>query len=110
MSTAVFRSVWLIYQMPQGHRSKYAWTLLSGVGWFVLGFAIWNLDNYFCVYLRDTRQYLTDNGVGFLGHFTEGGGGMVRADRRPWVLAPPDGVRCASHLHGVYRWVARCRF
>lgn len=38
------------------------------------GFAIWNLDNYFCVHLRSTRQWLTDKGIGSLGHFTEGHG------------------------------------
>lgn len=72
MLTSICRSIWLIYQLPEGQRSKYAWTLLGGVGWFVLGFVIWNLDNYFCVYLRDTRRWLTGNGLGFLGHFTEG--------------------------------------
>lgn len=72
MTTAVGRSVWLIYQLPEGQRGKYAWVLLGGVGWFALGFAIWNLDNYYCVYLRDARQWLTDHGVGALGHLLEG--------------------------------------
>lgn len=72
MLTAVSRSVWLIYQLPASQRGKYGRTLVGGVGWFALGFVIWNLDNYFCVYLRDTRRFLTDRGVGFLGHFTEG--------------------------------------
>jgi dihydroceramidase len=74
MMTSVGRAVWLLYQLPEDRRAKIGRTLLLGVGIFASGFGIWNLDNYFCVYLRDVRSWLVDHGLQHLGHFTEGHG------------------------------------
>jgi dihydroceramidase len=74
MTSSVLRSAQLIFRLPEAMRAKLARTLGGGVGVFVLGFAIWNADNYFCVYLRSTRAWLTAHGLGPLGTFTEGHG------------------------------------
>lgn len=74
MITSVLRAIWLVFQLPVERRAKIARTLLIGVTVFVLGFGIWNLDNYFCTYLREVRQWLEDNGLEHLGHFTQGHG------------------------------------
>lgn len=74
MTFSIIRSIMATLRLPSELRSKIGRTLAGGVTVFVLGFAIWNADNYFCVYLRSTRQWLTDHGVGQLGHFTEGHG------------------------------------
>lgn len=74
MIFSILRAGQLSLRLPTALRSKIGRTLGGGVAVFVAGFAIWNADNYFCVYLRSTRQWLTDAGVGSLGHFTEGHG------------------------------------
>ncbi|BEJ17901.1 hypothetical protein CspHIS471_0701690 [Cutaneotrichosporon sp. HIS471] len=74
MTSSILRSAQLIFRLPESLRVKLGRTLGGGVAVFVLGFAIWNADNYFCVYLRSTRAWLTAHGLGPLGHFTEGHG------------------------------------
>lgn len=74
MTCAILRSAQLIMRLPEAMRAKLGRTLGGGVAVFVLGFAIWNADNYFCVYLRSTRAWLTAHGLGPLGTFTEGHG------------------------------------
>lgn len=75
MTTASLRSIYLLSRLPAERRSKIARLLLLGLGIFVGGFGIWNLDNYFCTELRATRAWLEDRGLGELGHFTQGRSG-----------------------------------
>ncbi|WOO77683.1 Alkaline ceramidase 3 [Vanrija pseudolonga] len=74
MTTASLRSIYLLFRLPAERRAKIARLLLIGLGIFVGGFGIWNLDNYFCTELRATRAWLEDRGLGELGHFTQGHG------------------------------------
>lgn len=72
MFFCIGRSIWLAYQIPRERRSKIGRTLLTGITVFATGFAIWNVDNYFCTSLRRTRDWFTANGLHHLGHFTQG--------------------------------------
>jgi dihydroceramidase len=72
MSTAVFYSTYLSYRLPAQLKSKALSTIWKGVGVFVVGFAIWNLDNHMCHHLRDFRDLLSANHLGFLAPLTEG--------------------------------------
>lgn len=74
MTSSILRSGQLIFRLPSDLRSKLAKTMGSGVAVFVLGFAIWNADNYFCAHLRAARAFLTNHNLHHLGHFTQGHG------------------------------------
>jgi dihydroceramidase len=74
MITTIFRAMWLLMQLPVERRTKIGGSLLFGLGIFILGFLIWNLDNYFCNHLRDAREWLESNGLEHFGHFTQGHG------------------------------------
>jgi dihydroceramidase len=81
MLFSIVRAVWLSYQIPRERRTKICRTLLLGVGVFVMGFAVWNLDNFFCTHIREVRDWLTDHGLHHLGHLTQGE--SAQAPRHP---------------------------
>ncbi|KAK8858479.1 hypothetical protein IAR55_002706 [Kwoniella newhampshirensis] len=67
--STTFRTVYLIYKFPSSSplRGMMGRTMAFGVATFVLGFAIWNVDNIFCDQLRKIREI-----VGFWGFLVEG--------------------------------------
>ncbi|WWD18366.1 hypothetical protein CI109_102816 [Kwoniella shandongensis] len=68
ISTTI-RTAYLIYHFPRSSplRGMMGRTMGWGVATFIVGFAIWNVDNIFCIQLRKIREI-----VGFWGFLVEG--------------------------------------
>ncbi|WRT67648.1 uncharacterized protein IL334_004620 [Kwoniella shivajii] len=68
--STTFRTSYLIYQLPSNHpsKAKIGNTMTWGVITFAVGFAIWNVDNLFCTYLREIRSFLGPLGIFVEGH------------------------------------------
>jgi dihydroceramidase len=71
MITSVIRALWLVLRLPTNNQYKIFRTFACGFIIFVSGFGLWNIDNYYCQYLRDAREWLTDHNLGYLGHLTQ---------------------------------------